>query len=56
HWLPVEKRIQFKVFATSTRNQHSESAPEYLKEFCEPYHPLRPLRSSDDAFMLKTHP
>lgn len=46
HWLPVEKRIQFKICVFTYKCLHN-LAPSYLQELIEPYKPSRHLRSSD---------
>ena len=50
HWLPVRKRIQFKIailtFKTVTTRQ-----PAYLSDLLTPYVPSRCLRSSESNFL-----
>ena len=45
HWLPVEKRITFKL-ATLSYNIKSTGQPVYLRELLSDYQPVRTLRSS----------
>jgi hypothetical protein len=45
HWLPVEKRIQYKILLLTFKCLNN-LAPNYLKELLEIYHPPRPLRSA----------
>ena len=44
HWLPVEKRITFKILVLTYRALHN-MAPPYLSNLIEKYHPGRTLRS-----------
>ena len=46
HWLPVVKRIQFKVVTTVFKVMH-DTAPAYLQELIVPYAPSRGLRSRE---------
>jgi hypothetical protein len=46
HWLPIRKRIDFKV-ATLTFRCLQETAPSYLTELVTRYRPARSLRSTD---------
>ena len=46
HWLPVVKRIQFKVVTTVFKAMH-DTAPAYLQELIVPYAPSRGLRSRE---------
>ncbi len=45
HWLPVDKRIQFKILLLTFKCLNN-LAPAYLKELLEVYHPPRALRSA----------
>ena len=47
HWLPVEKRILFKVLVHVYKSLHLDSFPGYLKTLVQEYVPGRSLRSSD---------
>ena len=51
HWLPVEKRIIFKILLLTYKALHSQ-APTYISELLVPYKPARTLRSSS-ALLLK---
>ena len=46
HWLPIRKRIDFKV-ATLTFRCLQETAPSYLTELVTRYRPARSLRATD---------
>ena len=46
HWLPVEKRIDFKLACIVFKSIHHDDAPEYLKSLLTMYNPSRPLRSN----------
>ena len=52
HWLPIEKRIIFKV-ATMSFKCINNSAPQYLTDLLQVYHPSRALRSSRDNKLVK---
>ena len=45
HWLPVEKRIIFKILLMTYKTLNG-LAPSYLTTIITPYHPTRKLRSS----------
>ena len=45
HWLPIEKRIQFKIITLIYECLHN-MAPDYLSENIRKYIPARTLRSS----------
>ena len=53
HWLPVEKRIIFKIPLLTYKAFHSQ-APTYISELLVPYKPTRTLRSSS-ALLRKQH-
>ena len=44
HWLPVRKRIVFKILLLTYKSQHG-LAPEYISELLTEYKPSRSLRS-----------
>ena len=44
HWLPVEKRIEFKILTLSYKALNGE-APSYILDLLAPYTPARSLRS-----------
>jgi hypothetical protein len=46
HWLPIDKRIEFKVLVLTYKCLHGE-APEYLAGLLQPYLSQRSLRSSN---------
>ena len=46
HWLPVDKRMEFKINLLTFKCLHGEG-PEYLTELLTPYTPHRTLRSAD---------
>ena len=46
HWLPIMKRVQFKVLVYTFKAFHNE-APIYLCDLLSWYHPNRPLRSAN---------
>ena len=50
HWLPVEKRIDFKILTLTYKCLHN-LAPKYLEELIKPYNPIRNLRSSDQLLL-----
>ena len=50
HWLPVDKRIIFKLLLITFKAQHS-SSPSYLTDLLKQYHPPRTLRSSNQALL-----
>jgi hypothetical protein len=52
HWLPIAARIQFKILGLIHSAVHSDSAPQYLKNFARRYVPSCSLRSSIDQFIL----
>ena len=50
HWLPVDKRIQFKL-ATLTFKTLSLGHPPYLRSLLQDYQPTRLLRSSSQQLL-----
>ena len=46
HWLPITKRVQFKVLVYTFKAFHNE-ALIYLCDLLSWYHPNRPLRSAN---------
>ena len=46
HWLPVQKRIHFKILTTTFKSLHG-LAPKYISDLVKPYEPTRRLRSQD---------
>ena len=51
HWLPVEKRIVYKLCMFVFKALTAE-CPEYIKELLKIYVPTRNLRSSEDRSIL----
>ena len=51
HWLPVAKRIQYKLSVLCFKSFDS-SAPDYLSDLLHVYTPSRQLRSSSDTRLL----
>ena len=51
HWLPIEKRIQYKICCIVHKSVHSE-CPEYINELLPTYVPTRNLRSKLDNHVL----
>ena len=51
HWLPVEKRIDFKI-ASMTYKIRLHKQPVYLLEYINEYRPTRTLRSSDSSALV----
>ena len=52
HWLPVAKRIEFKVLLTTFKALTGQ-APGYIKDLLELYRPHRALRSMDLSYLRK---
>ena len=50
HWLPVEKRITFKVLLLVYHAVHG-SSPVYMQNAIQAYNPPRRLRSSDSSLL-----
>ncbi len=50
HWLPIEKRISFKLLCT-TYKALNNLAPQYLTDQLEKYTPSRALRSADKQLL-----
>jgi hypothetical protein len=50
HWLPVVRRIYFKVLCLTYKCLHNQ-APKYMSDLLTPYHPTRELRSSDQLLL-----
>ena len=51
HWLPVEKRISFKINLICFKILNN-LAPDYLVDLIHVYEPARYLRSSSDKWRL----
>ena len=52
HWLPVEKRIVFKILVI-TFKVLANSSPKYLSDIQVKYEPARALRSQNKNFLTK---
>jgi hypothetical protein len=50
HWLPIEKRIEFKLLTLTYKCLHGE-APDYLSGLLQTYLPQRSLRSSEQNLL-----
>ena len=46
HWLPVNKRCQYKIMVLIYNALHGQ-APAYINDMINWYHPRRPLRSAN---------
>ena len=51
HWLPVEKRITYKI-ATITFKTLQTQLPSYLSDLLIPYNPSRHLRSASQHLLV----
>ena len=54
HWLPVEKRIKFKLLLL-TYKALNELTPSYITDLLSPYVPARNLRSSEQHLLQVPH-
>ena len=52
HWLPVSKRILYKVMLLTFKALH-DLAPSYLRDLVTPYEPTRSLRSSSKHLLVE---
>ena len=52
HWLPIEKRIDFKILLTTFKALH-DLAPGYIRDLITPYQPHRSLRSLNLSLLRK---
>ena len=52
HWLPVEQRIEYKLFLLAFKSVNNDS-PSYLSDHLKFYIPFRQLRSSSDTRLLR---
>ena len=52
HWLPIEKRIQYKICTFVFKALHCE-APQYVSEMLNVYIPARNLRSKSKNVLVK---
>ena len=53
HWLPVRKRIEFKILLLAYKCLHG-TAPSYLRELLKEYVPPRTLRSTSKNLLCET--
>ena len=51
HWLPVEKRIEYKVACLTYSCIHNGNSPQYLKSLVHVHIPQRQLRSSSSLLL-----
>ena len=51
HWLPVNKRISFKVLLLTYKSLHGQ-APAYISELLQVYRPTHQLRSSSHELLM----
>ena len=52
HWLPVRKRIEFKILLLAYKCLHG-TAPSYLREMLKEYVPTRTLRSTSKNLLCE---
>jgi hypothetical protein len=52
HWLPVRKRIVYKVLVLAYKVLHNLPAPVYMSEWLTEYCPVRSLRSASQPLQL----
>jgi len=52
HWLPVAKRIDYKIALTTHKALHTQR-PQYLAELISAYQPTRQLRSSTQHLLTR---
>ena len=50
HWLPVDKRIEYKLLIYTYKSLHG-LAPAYLCKLVVPYEPRRVLRSAESSLL-----
>ena len=50
HWLPIEKRIQYKILCLTFKCLHN-LGPKYLSDLLVHYEPIWPPRSSDKLLL-----
>ena len=56
HWLPVERRIEYKIACLTFKCINDECAPEYLKSLINVHTPARSLRSSSSQQLVRNIP
>lgn len=52
HWLPVDKRIQYKVLLMVYKTLYNHTPPVYFSDMLELYQPVRSLRSASNTLPL----
>ena len=55
HWLPISKRIEFKILLLTYKALHG-LAPEYLQELVRIHKPNVSLRSSSKQYLARSKP
>ena len=55
HWLPIEKRIIFKVCTIAYKCVKTDGMPAYLCNILKPYQPSRVLRSCEKELLAEHH-
>ena len=53
HWLPVKKRIVYKIAVLTYNCLYDNASPVYLKDLISNYVPTRSLRSADKNLLVK---
>ena len=53
HWLPIERRIDYKVATYAYKSLHNE-APNYTREVVKVYSPVRTLRPTNTVYLVET--
>ncbi|MCP3852877.1 MAG: hypothetical protein GY694_22015, partial [Gammaproteobacteria bacterium] len=53
HWLPVKKRIVYKIALLTYNCLYDNASPVYLKDLISNYVPTRSLRSADKNLLVK---
>ena len=53
YWLPVQSRINYKIFTLVFRSMQDPTFPEYLNQMIETYLPERSLRSKTKNLLKK---
>ena len=51
HWLPIEKRVVYKVLVQVFKSLHDDSFSVYLRDLVKVYTPSRSLHSSDSHLL-----
>ena len=53
HWLPVRRRVNYKIASIAFQCQNDEQFPNYLRNLVKPYTPARYLRSQNSTTLIK---